>query len=200
MNKPDGLTVVRPKEALDFVAGLPIEKFYGVGPATAKRFRAIGIKNGADLRRRTREELVRHFGRSGHRYYRIARGVDDSPVEPRRERKLVSAERTFAEDLTSLERMVGRIHEIADEVARRLEESYLEGRTITIKIKYHDFEVCTRSKTMSSNVSEANEIPAIAGELLRETDPTRPVRLLGVGVSKLGKRESVGSQLKLDFQ
>jgi DNA polymerase-4 len=197
-DKPDGLTVVGPDEAEEFISKLPIRKFFGVGPATAKRFEAMGIKTGKDLRARPREELVGLFGKSGHWYYTIARGIDNRPVAPRGTRKSLSAERTFSHDLTALSEMVERLDSISEEVARRLNRNQLSGRTVVIKIKYHDFQVSTRSRTVSKDVQSAHDIGTLARELLFQDPPKRPVRLLGVGLTNLRAVASYGSQLTLE--
>jgi DNA polymerase-4 len=199
MNKPDGLTVITPGEAENFIAALPIERFFGVGPATAKRFTVLGIKNGEDLRERSRQELIQHFGKAGHWYYRIARGIDERPVSPNRERKSLSAERTFFDDIATVDDMDERLSEIAEEVARRMHRSKLAGRTISLKIKYHDFVIATRSRTVPSEIWSAKDITAVARMLLHEAPPDRPVRLLGVGVAKLRETGALGSQLALDL-
>jgi len=200
MNKPDGLTVITPAEAESFIGALPIAKFFGVGPATARRFEALGIRNGADLRERSRGELVQHFGKTGHWYYRIARGIDERPVSASRERKSISAERTFFDDLTNVEEMHARLNEIAEEVARRMSRSRIAGRTVTIKIKYHDFAVSSRSRTLPSDISSAADICAVVGTLLRDDPPDRPVRLLGVGLARLRDLDIPGQQLSLQLK
>ncbi len=199
MNKPDGLTVVTPGEAEAFIAALPIEKFFGVGPATAKRFKALGIRTGEDLRERSRPELVQHFGKAGHWYYRISRGIDDRPVSTSRERKSLSAERTFSDDLATLHDMDEKLSEIAEEVARRMAKCKLTGRTVTVKIKYHDFVIATRSRTVPSGISSTEDITAVARMLLHGEPPKRPVRLLGIGIAKLRETDSVGAQLVFDL-
>jgi DNA polymerase-4 len=199
MNKPDGLTVVRPDEAEEFIAGLPIERFFGVGPATAKKFAALGVRNGADLRLLRQEELLRVFGKAGVWYYRISRGIDNREVSPRGERKSLSAERTFSEDLSSPEEVGTQIANVASEVARRLAKNHLAGRTVVIKIKYHDFEVMTRSKTLLNEICVEEDIRLVALDLLRHNPPTRPVRLIGVGLTNLRPAGGRGSQLSLDL-
>src|SRR5690606_2708567 len=132
VNKPDGLTVILPEEAEAFVAALPVDRFYGVGPVTAERMRAMGIETGADLRARSEEELRKHFGKAGSHFYRIARALDDRPVRPDRQRKSVGAERTFEEDLIKEADLLKRLEYISAEVARRLERSGTTGRTVTL--------------------------------------------------------------------
>jgi DNA polymerase-4 len=200
MNKPDGLTIVTPEEAEAFVAKLPIEKFFGVGPATTRRFKALGVMTGADLKEMPRDRLVRLFGKSGHWYYRIARGEDRRPVSPDRERKTLSAERTFREDILSIEEMQSRIIEIVGEVTRRMKKGGFEGRTVTVKIKYHDFAISTRSRTLPAAISSMEDLECVAIELLKEAYPVRPVRLLGVGVGRLQQIDREGWQLALQLR
>jgi DNA polymerase-4 len=199
MNKPDGLTIVTPKEAELFIAELPIEEFFGVGPATSKRFKAIGVNTGRDLRKIPHERLVQLFGKSGHWYYRMARGEDTRPVFANRERKSLSAERTFRDDVVTLDEMSCRICEIAEEVSRRLKKGRLEGRTVTVKVKYHDFVTSTRSRTLPSEVSSAEDLKHLSVELLKEVHPKKPVRLLGVGVGRLRPSDHAGWQLSLEL-
>ena len=200
MNKPDGLTVIRPEQAAAFLAALPIERFYGVGEVTARRMKEIGIHNGADLLQRPEKELAVHFGKAGLFYYRIARGDDKRRVEPERERKSVGAERTFMEDIDDPSTMLERVQIIARDVAARLQRVESAGRTVTLKIKYHDFEINSRSRTLGHTVHRAEELCAIAAYLLETPEPPlRPVRLLGITVSNLTGPDSPGSQLPLPF-
>jgi DNA polymerase-4 len=202
VNKPDGLTVILPEEAEAFVAALPVDRFYGVGPVTAERMRAMGIETGADLRARSEEELRKHFGKAGSHFYRIARALDDRPVRPDRQRKSVGAERTFEEDLIKEADLLKRLEYISAEVARRLERSGTTGRTVTLKIKYFDFVQQTRSRTLPHEVRSPEELFRISRILLNEPSlPTRPVRLLGLSVSGLtSPTENGGShQLVLDL-
>lgn len=199
VEKPDGLFVITPSQVDKFLADLPIERFFGVGPATAKRFQSLGVHTGADLRSKSREELIRVFGKPGNWYYRIARGIDTRPVSSQGQRKSLSAERTFSEDLATIEDMLGRIGDISAEVARRLERSGFCGRTVVVKIKYHDFVCVTRSMTLRNEIHQAVHIEKVARELLLASAPERPVRLLGVGISKLQRLDFEPSQLALDL-
>lgn len=200
MNKPDGLTVIRPEEAEAFLAALPIERFHGVGAVTARRMKEIGIYTGADLLRRTEEELAKQFGKSGRYYRRIARGEDPRLVEPYRERKSVGAERTFDEDLDDVRAMRERLRPIAEGVAERLGRAEAAGRTITLKVKYFDFEISTRSRTFAHFISSGNELFEVGCALLEAPAPSRPVRLLGISVSNLRGPDVPGLQLPLPFE
>ena len=202
MNKPDGLTVVRPDQIARFVAGLPIEKFFGVGRVTAAKFYELGVHSGADLLALDEEMLVRRFGRSGRYFYRVARGIDDRPVQPHRQRKSVGAERTFFENITDHGELSQKLAEIADRVWERIERAEVFGRTVTVKIKYLDFEIRTRSKTFDRRIETSDDLAAAAAKLLAEPEwPTRPVRLLGVSVSNLrDSAEAPPAQLRLALE
>lgn len=186
MNKPDGLTVVRPDQIERFVARLPIEDFFGVGKVTASKFHKLGVFNGADLRALSEGELVKQFGRSGRYFYHVSRGIDDRSVQPDRRRKSLGAERTFFENIVDHDELTRRLVDIADRVWERVERAEVFGRTVTVKIKYLDFEIRTRSRSLSQAVSTADELQTVACELLRTPEwPSRPVRLLGVTLSNL---------------
>jgi DNA polymerase-4 len=184
LRKPDGLSVIRPEKALAFLAGLAIERFHGVGPATAARMRSLGIATGADLQRRSEAELLQAFGRPGRYYWRIAQGVDERPVEPDRRRRSLSVEETFATDLRGRDALARELAPLADSLARRLSTAGFGGRTLTLKIKLADFRLLTRRITLAHPLADAAEIRELATALLdRPGAPTAPVRLLGLGVS-----------------
>lgn len=190
LDKPDGLKVIRPEQARSFLAGLPIEAFHGIGPATAARLRALGIATGGDLQARSRAELVARFGRAGLHYWAIARGQDDRPVEPDRPRRSVSVETTFETDRSGLEELLAELWPLARELARRLERSAFEGRTVTLKIKDAGFRQRTRSLTLNRPPRGAAELARLARRLLSEpAPPGEPVRLLGLGVAAAGPSE-----------
>ena len=184
LNKPDGLAFIAPSQVEDFMEQLPVEKFYGVGKVTAEKMKSLGLHNGADLKRLTEDELLRHFGKPGKFYYKIVRGIDDREVEPDRETKSVAAEDTFAYDLALTSEMNTELDKIALLVSNRLHRYELKGRTITVKIKYADFRQITRSRSLENSVSEAETIAAIAKELLLGTEPEgKKTRLLGISLS-----------------
>lgn len=185
VDKPDGLFVLDLEHAEAFLSGLPIERFHGVGRATAEKMKELGIYTGADLLSRTEEELVRRFGKTGRFFYRIVRGEDHRPVQPERTRKSVGAERTFSHDVSRLDEMERRIAEIAARVADRLSGAGLAGRTVTLKIKYLDFTLTTRSTTLHRDIHSQQHLEAVALDLLKQPSPDRPVRLLGLTVSHL---------------
>jgi len=201
--KPDGLTVITPQDAPAFVAALPVDKFYGVGPVTARRMIEMGIRTGADLRQRTQEELTARFGKAGGYYWRMAHCVDDRPVRPSRTRKSLGAERTFDMDLSDVRDMQARLRDIARTVSERAAESGVVGHTVTLKIKYHDFDQVTRQTTTDACIRESDELYEVADLLLRHGPdvPDRPVRLLGVTLSTLRHIDDgpFPEQLRLSF-
>jgi DNA polymerase-4 len=199
--KPNGLFVVGPEEAAGFLAALPIEDFHGVGRATAERMKEIGIYKGADLRARSLQELEMRFGKMGQFLYRIVRGEDHREVKANRVRKSVGAERTFSRDLRKIEEMEERLGEIAEHLAGRMAREGLGGRTLTLKIKYLDFSLTTRSTTLHAELSTIEQIATIARRLLHEPKPVRPVRLLGLSVTNLRPLTDGrgASQLRLSF-
>lgn len=202
MNKPDGFTLITPDKADALVASLPIEKFHGIGKVTAAKMQQLGIRTGADLRSRSEEELVRHFGKTGRYYYRIARVEDERPVQPHRLRKSIGAERTFDVDLVEEEDLLERLQFLAREVAQDMARLQTTAKTVTVKLKYFDFTLQTRSKTLISYLSTADAIFTLARDLLRTpTLPLFPVRLLGISVSNLlyAHDQPASYQLTFDF-
>ena len=204
LNKPDGLAFIGPSHIEAFMEQLAVEKFFGVGRVTADRMKSMGLHTGADLKRLSEDELVRHFGKTGHFYYRIVRGIDDRPVQPDREHKSVGAEDTFAYDLSEAAEMDTELDKIATTVADRLQRSILKGKTITLKIKYSDFRQITRSRSYTEPTNTLQDIAETAKQLLRTTDLQNVrIRLLGITVSNFkeapptrGKRKDNG-QLRL---
>ena len=191
MDKPDGLTVITPDRGADFVATLPVGRFHGVGRATEARMQALGIHTGADLRRWELHDLQEVFGKRAPFYYGIARGVDERPVEPTRERKSVGAETTFRRDLAARTDMVSALEPLAAKVAESLVAKGLQARTLTLKVKYADFEQITRRRTAASPLRDATGMMPLLDVLLEETEVhRRAVRLLGVTASGLEPRET----------
>ncbi|MFT6727924.1 MAG: DNA polymerase-4 [Litorivivens sp.] len=200
VNKPDGLTLIAPHQIDDFIANLPIKLFFGVGKVTAEKMTSYGIVKGADLQKYTRPELVRMFGKAGAYYFSICRGIDHRPVRSSRNPKSVSAETTFVSDLTDLNHMVDQIKKLSAEVARRLDKQDLLGKTISIKFRDSEFNTFSRNKTIADYTAAEDVITAVAIELIKNADLEKPVRLLGVGVSKLNLPEANEfGQLTLDF-
>lgn len=186
MAKPDGLTVVTPDEVPAFVAALPIEAFFGVGPRTAERLHALGVHRGADLRTVDPERLTAQLGKLARFLLRIAHGVDERPVVPDRRRKSIGAERTFARDLASRDDLAPELEAVCRTVGRRLTGARLAARTVTVKVKYRDFRVVTRSSTPPTPIGDTAELHAWATGLLFGTPrPHGSLRLVGVAVSGL---------------
>lgn len=189
-NKPDGLCVVRPAQGPDFIAKIPIGRFHGVGPVTAKRMEKLGIHEGADLRRCSREFLAQQFGKSGDYYYLAARAMDHRPVRPDRTRKSIGSENTFFRDLTAHDDLAAALAESAAIVARHADRTSHAGRTVSIKLRYSDFRTITRAKTLPYAISDERRILEVALSLLAPLEPVEQgVRLLGVTLSGLGGDE-----------
>jgi DNA polymerase-4 len=198
--KPDGLTVIRPEQGPEFVASLPVARFHGVGPVTAKKMEALGIFTGADLRAWSLPELEARFGSSGNWYYRICRGIDDREVKADRPYKSVSAERTFDEDLADPQRLAAELDRIAGYAWVRVERAEVIGRTVTLKVKFADFAMITRSKSFSESVPDREAFAAAGQQLLASLIPVRQgIRLLGLGLHNLTDRFDQQPQLRLAF-
>jgi DNA polymerase IV len=198
MDKPDGLFVIRPEDAQAFVAQLPIERFFGVGPVTARRMNEAGIATGADLRERSEAELIHRFGKVGRHYFRIARGEDERAVSPDRPYKSIGAEETFERDLSDPEAMLETLRPIAERVSERMAAADLFGRTVTLKIKHADFTLNSRQHTLADPVHSADELMALARWLLHTpAPPAKPVRLLGLTASNFGPPAAAAVQLSL---
>ncbi|WP_118838901.1 DNA polymerase IV [Salinibacter ruber] len=201
LDKPDGLTVVRPDEQMRFIAQLPIEKFHGIGPVTAAKMQELGIQTGADLQETPERTLIHHFGKRGRHFKTLAVGTDDRPVQPDRDRKSVGAERTFPEDIARAETMLERLSPIAERVAQRLRQANRKGRTVTLKLKSHDHQVSTRQTTVDRPLRAEDALMTITERLLRRPHPPdEPVRLLGISISSLTEEERAGGQLEFDFR
>jgi len=203
MNKPDGLTFIGPSRIHSFVESLPVEKFFGVGKVTAEKMKRIGLHTGADLKKLSEAELVHHFGKPGKFYYRIVRGIDDREVQPHREVKSISAEDTFPYDLKELADMTEALDTLARILHERLSRQDQKGRTITLKIKYHDFRQITRSLSFLSPMNDLETIRSTAKQLLLATDlEDKRIRLFGIGVSNFEKVQQVemeDDQLRLEL-
>ncbi|TXD83759.1 DNA polymerase IV [Subsaximicrobium wynnwilliamsii] len=193
-NKPNGQRTVNPEEVLDFLEQLDIRKFYGVGKVTAEKMYQKGIFTGKDLKSKTLEYLEENFGKAGNFYYDVVRGIHRSEVKPNRIRKSLAAERTFSENLSSEIFMLEKLEHIAEEVAKRLKNSNVAGKTITLKIKYSDFTLQTRSKTLPYFVSDKSVILETAKDLLYQERMDNSVRLLGISLSNLNTEKVKVSQ------
>ncbi len=206
-NKPNGQKTVNPEEVLEFLENLEIRKFYGVGKVTAEKMYKLGIFTGKDLKAHSQEYLNAHFGKSGQFYYQVVRGIHTSEVKPHRTPKSVGAERTFGENLSSEIFMLEKLERIAVELESRLQKNKLAGKTITLKIRYSDFSLHTRSKTLPYYISDKALLLENTRELLMQEPLENSVRLLGITLSNLNtdkgsaakKDEGVSVQLKFDF-
>jgi DNA polymerase-4 len=197
LQKPDGLVVVPPDGVQAFLDPLPIERLWGVGRATLRRFAELHVRTFADARRLAESELRHHFGEAGEHFYRLVRGQDQRPVVPDREAKSISHEQTFATDVVDAEYLRAILLGQTDAVARRLRRHHLLARTVTIKIRRHDFETTTRRTTLPHPADETGVLWSAAAELFDKwaRPGMPPVRLLGMSVSHLCHRE--GQQLAL---
>ncbi len=202
VNKPNGMFVIHPDKAFEFIEKLPVERFHGVGKVTAQKFKKLRIHNGLDLKEAGLEFILKHFGKNGLFFYDISRGIDNRPVEPDRDRKSVGAENTFSKDLIEKQELNEVMTEISDILYRRLLKAGLWGKTLTIKIKYHDFQQITRSKSYADTLSNKDDILYQSCELLHQNrQADKPIRLLGISFSHLEPYGSKpGKQLKLNFR
>jgi len=185
LNKPDGLAVITPTEGPAFAASLPIERFHGIGKATAAHMHALGIKTGADLLRFSAESLRQAFGKHGDFYYHMARGIDLRPVEPTRERKSIGSETTFIHDLEDIPALYQALLAQNQDAFADVQKRHLHPHTLTIKLKYHDFSQITRSRSVSTPFTRENDAHYWIARLLHDIAPTKPVRLVGVTYSGL---------------
>lgn len=202
--KPDGLCTIHPDQALDFIARLPIESFWGVGPVTAKRMHLLGIHNGAQLRARSLEMLTHEFGKVGAVYYDFARGIDERPVEAVRIRKSIGCEHTLEKDINRTSSVIIELYHVAVELVNRLRAKDFRGNTLTLKIKFHDFRQITRSIIQGQELTELSVILPLAKQLLREVDyEEHPIRLIGLSVSNPREedagRHGLWEQLSFEF-
>ncbi|UPJ27302.1 DNA polymerase IV [Bradyrhizobium sp. CW1] len=184
--KPNGQFVIPPEMGPAFVETLPVGKFHGIGPATGAKMNALGMFTGLDIRRQTLEFMNANFGKSGAYYYWISRGVDERPVRANRVRKSIGAETTFSSDLTEFDALVAELKPLVDKVWRHCEATGSRGRTVTLKIKFADFEIITRSRSALSPVAGRDDLERLACGLLEVEIPLpKSVRLLGVSLSSL---------------
>ncbi len=195
-NKPDGLCVIRPGEGVQFVAGLPVRRFHGVGPRAEEKMQRLGIATGADLAAKDIEFLRMHFRSMGDYLYRAARGIDLRPVRAHRIRKSVGGERTFSEDISSGAQLRETLENIVDIVWERVENSArgevaTRGRTLTLKLKFTDFQIMTRAKSVTHWIEDKGEFAQMARTLLEEVLPLpMPIRLMGLTLSNLDRGDA----------
>lgn len=184
--KPDGLCTIHPDRAIAFIDQLPIEAFWGVGPATAAKCHALGIHKAPDLRAWALSDLLRHFGQSGYDFYRFVRGIDDRPVRAWRERKSVGCERTFRHDLRARHQISQVLADLVEELTKRLERAQFVGCTLTLKLRHHDFTTKTRAYTSDVPYGALDRVRLLedAERLLAGASiPAAGIRLMGLTVS-----------------
>ena len=208
--KPDGLTVIHPDKALDFISQLKIEKIWGVGQKTAEKMHRMGIFTGLDLRNTSLSRLTQEFGKMGQVFYDFSRGIDNRPVISEWERKSVSCEQTFESDISENAAVIIHLYHTVLELVRRIEKNNFEGRTLTLKVKFRDFQQITRSITVDHVLRTKDEILPLAKQLMQQVEfHLHPIRLLGLGVSNPGSPSSNGAlassqgtwcELELEFE
>jgi len=198
LNKPDGLTLILPEEADAFIEALPVHKFFGVGKVTAEKMTRQGIHTGLDLKGYSELELAQRFGKTGRYYYKVVRGLDDRKVEPHRERKSLSVERTFQTDLRDETTINEALTKLTVELSQRLKKSDVIGRTITLKVRFDDFTTLTRQKAFRNTSVEPEALKIESRLLMAQVGQLKPIRLLGLGLSGFDRDDGSG-QLVLDF-
>ncbi|MCB0317226.1 MAG: DNA polymerase IV [Bdellovibrionales bacterium] len=186
LNKPNGMAIIQPETALQFLSKLPIRKIHGVGKVTEEKFLQLGIQTVGDLQAISEFELCNNFGKSGSWYFKLARGEDRRPVKVLRTRKSIGIEDTFVEDIIDLSEMATNLKDLASRLEVRMRKSDSKGKTITLKIKYSDFKLITRAVTLNEFISDEENLFSTAKSLLKASyDDSKPVRLLGISVSNL---------------
>ena len=206
--KPDGLCTIHPDQALEFIAHLPIESFWGVGPVTAQKMHSVGIHKGSDLQQADQEMLVRLFGKAGYLYHDFAQGIDLRPVESERIRKSVGCEHTLDKDVHIQSSVIIELYHVATELCERLKRNQFEGNTLTLKIKFYDFTQITRSITQEKELQTIEDILPLAKQLLKDVDYSiRPIRLIGLSISNPKEERryetevhELWKQLELEFK
>ena len=182
--KPDGLTVIHPDRAQQFIDQMDVKRIWGVGQKTADHLHRMGVFTGADLRRLSLTHLQQEFGKMGRMFYDFARGIDERPVVSEWERKSVSCEHTFAADISAPSAVTIELYHTVLELVERLKKSQFEGRTLTLKVKFHDFQQITRSTTVGYVLKTKDQILPLAKRLMQDVDyHDHPIRLMGLGVS-----------------
>ena len=201
-NKPNGQKTIHPTQILEFMEELPIEKFYGIGKVTANKMHEMHIFKGADLKKKSLEELIRLFGKSGNYYYNVVRGIHKSEVKPHRIQKSVAVEETFWENLLDEDSVFKQLQLISEELETRLSKKEIKGKSLTLKIKYKDFTQYTRSKTQEVYFAGATDFFETAQKLWELRPFDKPVRLLGLSLSNLNTQEKkqISVQLKIPFE
>lgn len=196
-DKPNGLFVITPEESENFLETLPIEKIFGIGKVTAKTMHGHHIYTGKDLKQAPLVWLKQKFGKAGVNFYNLARGIDNREVEPLRIRKSAGTERTFEKDLTDRIAIIAELYSVEKELMERLQKSGFKGKTLTLKIKYHDFEQITRSKTLLRTIEDFNTLHRTSKSIFGEIKIVKPIRLLGLSVSNIWQDNE--QQLTINF-
>ncbi|TWP29510.1 DNA polymerase IV [Apibacter muscae] len=202
-NKPNGLFIITPKKAEKFVGKLKVESFFGIGKKTSQKLHELGIYTGWDLKQKTEDELIRYFGKQGRKFYLNAKGIDHGEVNPNRIRKSLGAENTFRVDTNSLEFIYLELKEICKEVIERIKKVSFKGKTITLKVRYENFKIVSKSKTLSQPVTDYSVLYKSARELLHELDLSNKVRLIGISIKNMYNIETdttLGHQLEIPFE
>ncbi|GAB3341377.1 DNA polymerase IV [Larkinella ripae] len=199
--KPNGQYVIKPAQGLAFVETLTVGQFHGIGRVTAAKLNQLGIFTGWDLRQQSEAFLKQHFGKAGSYYYTIARAIDNRPVTPDRLRKSIGSENTFEQDLSTEPELWAGLEPLLDSVWRLSERLQVVGRTVTLKVKFADFEQITRSRTLTGPVVQKAVLDRVGAELLHTLFPLpKGVRLLGITLSNLEPaNQPAGPQLRLPF-
>ncbi len=199
INKPNGQKTIPPEEVVEFVEKLKVSDFFGVGKVTAEKMRKLGIFKGEDLKRQSLLFLQNQFGKQGLHFYNISRGIQHSVVQSNRERKSFGAEYTFEKDITTLDEVEIELSRISVVLEKRTNKSETKGKTITLKVKYADFSVQTRSKTFPEFISESSETLPIVKELFEINMLQKPIRLLGISLSKLNTKKEAEENEQVYF-
>jgi len=203
INKPNGQKTILPEDVIPFLENLTIVRFFGIGKVTAQKMIGLGIFNGKDLKSQSREFLTRNFSKSGTHFYEIVRGIQHSEVNPNRLRKSITAERTFQNDVFNTKEIIEKLGSISEELERRVKKNNVKGKTITLKIKYNDFTIQSRSKTVDFWAHTKQDIYPVILDLLEQKEIEKPIRLLGISISNLYNSEKypdIAIQLKIDFK
>jgi DNA polymerase-4 len=201
VNKPNGMCLVHPLKAQEFVDELPIERFFGIGKVTAARMRKMDINKGADLKKISLQDLIKSFGKAGTYYFNICRAIDHREVKPERKAQSVSVENTYSNDLLNIEELKNAMFDLTENLEKRIKNKGFAFKTVNLKLRYNDFETLSRNRTITHYTQDFTIVNELAIELLEEFKTLeKPVRLLGIGISNLLRPEEAESvQLTIDF-
>jgi DNA polymerase-4 len=200
INKPDGFYLITPDQGAAFAEQLQVGKFHGIGKATSDKMQALGIQTGKDLKKLSLEVLQQHFGKSGLHYFNICRGIDNRPVNSDRITKSVGVETTFQQDINDRQEIARHLQGLLESALQKATEKQLAARTLTVKIKYHDFVQITRSRTLPYSLTSTSDTIPVLENLLANTDiGNRAVRLLGVTLSTLENQSAADRFQQLDL-